>query len=115
MVVVVPAGPPPVRTFTFSNRRKVSMVRSRAHRARLPLMLGRVMYQNCWKKPAPSMRAASYWFSYTDWREAYSSRNTKGTFCHTSISRIVPKAVFVSMNQLNTGRPSPFRNWLMMP
>ena len=30
----MPAGPPPVRTFTFSNRRKVSMVRSRAHRAR---------------------------------------------------------------------------------
>ena len=115
MVVVVPAGPPPVRTFTFSNRRKVSMVRSRAHRARLLLMLGRVMYQNCWSVPAPSMRAASYWLSDTDWREAYSSRNTKGTFCHTSITRMVPKAVWVSMNQLNTGSPRDSRNWLIIP
>ena len=42
MVEVLLAGPPPVSRFTLSNSRKLSMVRSRAHRARLFLMLGRV-------------------------------------------------------------------------
>lgn len=64
-------------------------------------MLGRVMYQNCWKKPAPSMRAASYWFSDTDWREAYSSRNTRDVLPHVD-QQDRAEGRFVSMNQLNT-------------
>ena len=115
MVEVVPAGPPPVSTLTFSKRRKVSMVRSRAHRARLFLMLGMVTYQNCWKAPAPSIRAASYCPSGTDCREANSSRKTKGVFCQTSISKMVPKAVLVSRNQLYHGSPRLSRNWLIIP
>lgn len=76
------------------------MVRSSAHSASELLIFGTVTYQKRCKNPAPSMQAASYCPAGTDCRAAYKSRNTNGTFCHTSMSRIVPKAVSVSINQL---------------
>ena len=60
MVVVLFAGPPPVRRLTLSKIRKLSMVRSSAHYARLVFRLGIVTYHRVLNAPEPSTFAALY-------------------------------------------------------
>ena len=57
---VLPAGPPPVVRKMTTNKLKVQMMPSIVTATETDLSCGTVTFQNCWRRLAPSTRAASY-------------------------------------------------------